>query len=58
MQPGVLYVTSLESTLSNKTKAKIFFNIEEMPHGVIFWNSKTIEKLGVEHLKLMRLFKM
>ena len=51
IQPGVIYDTTLENTLSNMKKQKGFFNIEERD-GEIFWNNTPVEILGDSTIKI------
>ena len=52
IQPGVLYETSLENTLSNMKNNSGFFNIEETDDDEIFWNGFPVEKMGGNKLKI------
>ena len=52
IQPGVIYSTSLENTLSNMRNNNGFFNIEETDDGEIFWNGFPVEKMGGNKLKI------
>ena len=51
IQPGVIYDTSLESTLNNMKNNTGFFNIKESDDGDIFWNGFLVEKLGGNKLR-------
>ena len=53
IQPGVIYDTSLENTVSNKKILTGFLNIEEANDGEIFWNGFTVEKMGGSKLKII-----
>ena len=52
IQPGIIYDTSLENTLSNMKNNTGFFNIEETNDGEIFWNGFPVEKMGGNKLKI------
>ena len=52
IQPGLIYDTSLENTLSNMKNNTSFFNIEETIDGEIFWNGFPVEKVGGSKLKI------
>ena len=52
IQPGVIYETSLENTLSNMKNNSGFFIIEETDDGEIFWNGFPVEKMGGNRLKI------
>ena len=51
-QPGVIYDTSLENTLSNMKNNTGFFNTEETNDGENFLNGFPVEKLGGDKLKI------
>ena len=46
IQPGVIYDTSLENTLSDMKNNSGFFKIEETNDGEIFWNGFPVGKMG------------
>ena len=52
IQPGVIYDTSLENTLSNMKNNTGFFNIEKTNDGGIFWNGFPVKKVGDNKLKI------
>ena len=52
IQPGVLYDTSLENTLSNMKNNTSFLNIEETNDGEIFGNGFPVEKMAGSKLKI------
>ena len=52
IQPGVIYDTSLENTLSNTKINTGFFNIEETKNVDITWNGFAVEKMGGNKLKI------
>ena len=52
IHPGVIYDTSLESTLNNMKNIIGSFNIKEIDNGDIFWNGFPVEKLGCKKLKI------
>ena len=52
IQPGVIYDTSLENTISNMKNNFGFFNIEKTDHGEIFWNGFPVEKMDGNKLKI------
>ena len=56
MQPGIIYDTSLDNTLSNMKNNIGFFNIEETNDGEIFSNGFPVEKWAIINLKVMRGF--
>ena len=51
IQPGIIYDTTLENTLSKMKKQKGFFNIEERD-GEIYWNKIPVEILGDSTIKI------
>ena len=52
IQPGVIYTTSLENTLSNMRTNSGFLNIKETDDGEIFWNGFPVKKMGGNKLKI------
>ena len=50
--PGVIYDTSLETTLNNMKKNIGFFNIDERGNGDIFCNGFPVEKMGSNKFKI------
>ena len=53
IQPGIIYETSLEKTLSNMKDNTGFFNIEETNHGEFFWKGFPVEKMGDNSFKII-----
>ena len=56
IQPGLIYDTSLENTLSKMKNNIGLFNIEDRDNGDIIWKRFRVEKVGCNELKINESF--